>query len=169
MKTFYDLLGVQPNADGKEIRSAFRRLARECHPDLNECSDNQRFIDLKNAYDTLADDGLRRDYDRRLRQERFQPIIPFEQRRRQPGAWQERRYTAPDELDLANLLDQLVDDFLERDEMMPRGRAYSRRRSPIEDLHFRPRNDLWDLETEHLTHLIDDILDLFGQRGWFRW
>jgi len=56
-KDYYQLLGVSRDADQKEIRKAFRRLARECHPDVNpgdpECE--ERFKEINEAYEVLSD------------------------------------------------------------------------------------------------------------------
>jgi len=45
-KDYYDVLGVGRDADKKEIRSAFRRLAREHHPDLNPNNPDSRFAQI---------------------------------------------------------------------------------------------------------------------------
>ena len=50
-KDYYDILGVSKNADEKEIKSAFRRLARKYHPDVNKSPDaSSKFKDINEAY-----------------------------------------------------------------------------------------------------------------------
>ncbi|KAG1671962.1 hypothetical protein FOA52_013334 [Chlamydomonas sp. UWO 241] len=63
--THYELLGIEPDADEGEIKAAFRRMALDLHPDVNDEPDaHQAFIDLKEAYETLSDGDSRREYDR---------------------------------------------------------------------------------------------------------
>ncbi len=63
----YEVLGVERNATPAEIRTAFRRLARESHPDTNrDTPDAERtFAAIARAYETLGDPGRRHAYDRR--------------------------------------------------------------------------------------------------------
>ncbi|GBG67465.1 hypothetical protein CBR_g600 [Chara braunii] len=64
-KDYYDVLGVGRGADKAEIKSAYRRLARKYHPDVNkEAGAEQRFKEISNAYEVLADDEKRSLYDR---------------------------------------------------------------------------------------------------------
>lgn len=58
----YAILGVPPDASDEEIGRAFRRLARQHHPDLPG-GEEERFRDLKDAYDTLGDPRRRARYD----------------------------------------------------------------------------------------------------------
>jgi curved DNA-binding protein CbpA len=60
----YALLGVQTDASAREIRRAYRRLARQHHPDLNSRPDGgKRFGELARAYAILNDPGRRARYD----------------------------------------------------------------------------------------------------------
>ncbi|SCW78966.1 DnaJ domain-containing protein [Rhizobium mongolense subsp. loessense] len=62
----YELLGVKPDADQKEIQSAFRKLAKKFHPDLNpgDKSAETRFKDISAAYELLSDEDKRARFDR---------------------------------------------------------------------------------------------------------
>src|SRR5918994_7825057 len=63
---YYELLQVQRGADERTLKSAYRRLAMECHPDRNPgCKDSEaRFKSISEAYDCLMDPQKRAAYDR---------------------------------------------------------------------------------------------------------
>jgi molecular chaperone DnaJ len=62
---YYELLGVPRKASTKDIRTAFRKLARKYHPDLNpgDKSAEEKFKQLQEAYDVLSDSKKRQMYD----------------------------------------------------------------------------------------------------------
>ena len=62
---YYELLGVPRKANAKDIRAAFRKLARKYHPDLNpgDKSAEEKFKQLQEAYDVLSDTKKRQMYD----------------------------------------------------------------------------------------------------------
>ncbi|MDQ0735556.1 J domain-containing protein [Arthrobacter agilis] len=60
-KSYYDILGVPPGADTKDIKDAYRRAARAAHPDLGGTA--ARFHDVAVAYETLSDPRRREKYD----------------------------------------------------------------------------------------------------------
>lgn len=63
----YRVLGVERTATGREIRRAYRRLARRHHPDVSSHPDGQRrFTRLTHAYEVLHDPAQRARYDRGL-------------------------------------------------------------------------------------------------------
>ena len=64
-KDYYATLGVSKSASGKEIKKAFRKLAREFHPDNNpeDAVAEARFKEINEAYDTLSNDDERKEYD----------------------------------------------------------------------------------------------------------
>ena len=61
-RNYYDILGVPRNAGDKDIRKAFRRLARKHHPDVNpgDKSAEARFKEINAAYEVLSDAEKRR-------------------------------------------------------------------------------------------------------------
>ncbi len=63
---YYELLEVGRDADDKDIKSAYRRIAMQCHPDRNPgCSDSEaKFKSVSQAYDCLKDPQKRAAYDR---------------------------------------------------------------------------------------------------------
>ena len=62
---YYELLGVPRKATAKDIRAAFRKLARKYHPDLNpgDKASEEKFKQLQEAYDILSDSKKRQMYD----------------------------------------------------------------------------------------------------------
>lgn len=64
-KDYYQILGVNKNADEKEIKRAYRRLAREYHPDRNQGNKKaeERFKEINEAYEVIGDANNRIKYD----------------------------------------------------------------------------------------------------------
>jgi DnaJ-class molecular chaperone len=64
-RDYYDVLGVQRDANGAEVKTAFRRLARELHPDVNDHDPEaeEKFKEAAEAYEVLSDPERRRAYD----------------------------------------------------------------------------------------------------------
>jgi molecular chaperone DnaJ len=64
-RDYYEILGVERGASDADIKKAFRRLARELHPDVNDAPDAQeRFREVAEAYEVLSDEERRQTYDR---------------------------------------------------------------------------------------------------------
>ncbi len=72
MRTFYQALGLPPSADERQIKDAYRALARRLHPDLNagDPAGAGRMAEVNAAYATLANSEARRAYDRDLARRR---------------------------------------------------------------------------------------------------
>ncbi len=67
-KDYYTILGVAQDADLKDIKTAYRRLARKYHPDVSEQHDAEKhFKEVAEAYEVLSDEKKRAEYDQ-LRQ-----------------------------------------------------------------------------------------------------
>ncbi|MQA02124.1 MAG: molecular chaperone DnaJ [Streptosporangiales bacterium] len=64
-KDYYKILGVSKDASTAEIKKAYRKLARQYHPDSNKNDANaeERFKEISEAYDVLADEKRRKEYD----------------------------------------------------------------------------------------------------------
>lgn len=66
VKGYYDILGIKKDASEKEIKQAYRRLARKYHPDVNsgDRSAEAKFKEVNEAYEVLSDKGKRQKYNR---------------------------------------------------------------------------------------------------------
>lgn len=63
-KDYYEILGVKREASEAEIKSAYRKLARKFHPDVNKTKEaEQKFKDINEAYEVLSDKEKRQRYD----------------------------------------------------------------------------------------------------------
>ena len=63
-KDYYEILGVKRDAADSEIKSAYRKLARKYHPDVNKTKEAEsKFKDINEAYEVLSDKAKRQRYD----------------------------------------------------------------------------------------------------------
>jgi len=64
-RDYYEILGIPRNASSEEIKAAFRKLARQYHPDVNKEADaEEKFKEINEAYGVLSDADKRARYDR---------------------------------------------------------------------------------------------------------
>jgi molecular chaperone DnaJ len=111
MADYYEVLGVRRDATPNEIKAAFRRLARQSHPDVNRGPGaEERFLEILEAYEVLGDPGKRREFDRSKQGPG-----------RAPGTFNIGDFTRLDDLD-----DLFAGEELER-LFGPRGRAGPRK------------------------------------------
>ena len=115
MIDYYKVLGVKTNATQAEIKSAYRKLARKSHPDLNSDSEaGRRFALLSKAYHTLIDPQERAYYDEQLKAQKNRSYSILDSNN--PHAKRARN------LAVQAKWDRLVDQVLERDRLENRER-----------------------------------------------
>lgn len=118
MIDYYRILGVKPNASQTEIKSAYRKLARKSHPDLNPHSEaGRQFALLSKAYHTLSDPQERAYYDEQLKAQKNRSYSILDSNN--PHAKRARN------LAVQAKWDRVVDEVLEQDrrEIKERQRA----------------------------------------------
>ena len=86
-KNYYDLLGIKKNATEKEVKQAYRKLARKYHPDVNpgDKSSEAKFKEINEAYEVLSDKENRKKYDKYG--DNWQHAEQFEQAAKQQGQY----------------------------------------------------------------------------------
>jgi len=95
-RDYYEVLGVPRNADADELQQAYRKLARDNHPDINrDPAAEERFKEVNEAYHVLSDPQLRARYDR-FGEDFRQVPEDWEQRVRAGGAGPGARPGRPD-------------------------------------------------------------------------
>ncbi len=83
---YYEVLGVNRTESLEGIQTAYRKLAKQCHPDLVGMHGKEKFQALQEAYEVLSDPGKRKEYDARVDQRRMrtrssrpEPLVPSHQ------------------------------------------------------------------------------------------
>ncbi len=94
---FYSILGVPKTVDQKDLKKAYRRLARKYHPDLHpgekKAAMEKKFQELNDAYEVLGDEGNRKKYDQYG--PNWKDAEAYEQARQQAGRGQGRHPHSP--------------------------------------------------------------------------
>lgn len=90
-KDYYKIMGVSQDASEKDIKMAYRKLARKYHPDISKEPDaEERFKEMAEAYEVLKDPKKRSEYDQYLKYKQFNPQSDgFTGRRTQEQPFQE--------------------------------------------------------------------------------
>jgi curved DNA-binding protein len=100
-KDYYQTLGVKKDATGKEIKQAFRKLAKKYHPDANpdDPTAEAKFKEINEAYEVLSDDEKRKMYDQ------FGTVKP--EQAYQSWGNGGRVYTNVDDMDFSSIFEQM--------------------------------------------------------------
>ena len=99
MATYYEVLGVDPDATTDEIQRAYRVLARQHHPDVAPDADRATMAAINAAWAVLGDAGRRRTYDAALGRPQPPPPPP-------ESDWEPLVYDDDDDLDPEDLSDE---------------------------------------------------------------
>ncbi len=130
-KDYYKILGVDRSTSERDIKQAYRKLARQYHPDVNpgDKSTGEKFKQINEAYEVLSDKENRKKYDKYG--DRWQYADQFEQAQRQQAPGRDfgggRRRVYYGEGDFSSLFDDLLGGF-----RFSRGQAQPRRRRSLE-------------------------------------
>lgn len=134
-RDYYDILGVPRTATDDEIKKAYRRLARQYHPDLHsgpkKAQMEQKFKELNEANEVLGDPEKRKKYDRYGH--RWQEAEAYERARQQAGAGGASmgpEFTFGEEQDFGNIFETIFG----RRSRTGRGSAFRGFATPGEDL-----------------------------------
>jgi molecular chaperone DnaJ len=124
---YYDLLGLKKNASDKEIKQAYRRLARQYHPDVNpgDKSAEAKFKEINAAYEVLSDKTKRQKYDKYS--DKWQYADQIEQAEREQAQYQ--GFAPGGSYRFGGDIDGL-DSIFEELFGGTRGRSFSRRAQP---------------------------------------
>ena len=70
MQDYYVVLGISKGANLNKIKKAYRTVVKKHHPDVTQNQESKkRFLEIREAYDTLSDENKRKQYDEALKRE----------------------------------------------------------------------------------------------------
>ena len=130
-KNLYEALGVARSATEKEIRSAYRKLARKHHPDVNpnDRASESRFKEVNAAYEVLSDAGKRTKYDKYGDRWEMADQLEEQQKRQSAGSWAR---SGGAQVDPNGDFGSIFDSIFRRERGGPRAQAANRRGQDIE-------------------------------------
>ncbi len=142
MKDYYKILGIKRDASQKEIKNAYRHLAKKHHPDATGKKTDEQFKNIQEAYSTLSDPEKRSDYDACLGESvrvRVRTSVSNKVRYQKRGGFSVEPLIPRDSNQPASFSDPFSNRFSDEfDDLFDRLRAYLFRRffSDDEDFFF---------------------------------
>ncbi|MBI2766774.1 MAG: J domain-containing protein [Chloroflexi bacterium] len=135
-KDFYDALGVSRTASDKEIRSAYRKLARKYHPDVtpNDRAAESRFKEVTAAFEVLSDAEKRKKYDKYGDRWEQADQIEEMQKRQSAASWARNGPGSGTSFEASGLGDfgSIFDNLFRRERGGPRSQPSNRRGQDVE-------------------------------------
>jgi curved DNA-binding protein len=173
-KDYYEVLGVQPDAEKKVIKQTYRQLARKYHPDVNPGNKEaeEKFKTINEAYQVLSDEEKRTKYDElRAQYKRWQQAggrqqdFDWQNWSAQPGQGVRVQYASPEDLEdlfgsaspYSDFFNNIFGQARRRGRGSGRGTASSPRRG--RDIEYEV-----DLTLEEAYHGTDRLLEIDGHR-----
>jgi curved DNA-binding protein len=173
-KDYYEVLGVQPDAEKKVIKQTYRQLARKYHPDVNPGNKEaeEKFKTINEAYQVLSDAEKRTKYDElRAQYKRWQQTggrqqdFDWQNWSAQPGQGVHVQYASPEDLEdlfgsaspYSDFFNNIFGQVRGRGRDSGRGTASSPRRG--RDVEYEV-----DLTLEEAYHGTDRLLEIDGHR-----
>jgi curved DNA-binding protein len=173
-KDYYDILGILPDADKKAIQQAFRKLARQYHPDVNpgDKDAEDKFKTINEAHQVLSDAEQRKKYDAlRTQYQEWQQAggrqqdFDWQNWSGQSGKGTHVRYASPEDLEDLFGSDSAYSDFFNSifGQAYTSGRGSNKNTAPRAR---RGRNVEYevDLDLKEAFHGADRLLEMDGHR-----
>lgn len=169
-KDYYEILGIAPGADQKAVKSAYRKLARQYHPDVNPGNKEaeEKFKTINEAYQVLSDTEQRKKYDElRAQYQRWQQSggrprdFNWQQWAAQPGEGVHVQYTSEEDLEDLFGTNNPYSDFFSTIFGGARGQATQARTRPRRGQDFDAEVEVTLEEAYHGT---SRILQMDGRR-----
>lgn len=169
-KDYYEILGIAPGADQKAVKSAYRRLARQYHPDVNPGNKEaeEKFKTINEAYQVLSDTEQRKKYDElRAQYQRWQQSggrprdFNWQQWAAQPGEGVHVQYASEEDLEDLFGTNNPYSDFFSTIFGGARGQATQARTRPRRGQDFDAEVEVTLEEAYHGT---SRILQMDGRR-----
>lgn len=114
IKDYYKILGLSPYCSQEDIKKAYRKLARDLHPDSCGKEDSSQFREVQEAYEAIGEKSKRSNYDRerRIQQQRLQNIPTYS------FCTRETDFVYP--FSFENYFEQILNRFLNHDPFFPK-------------------------------------------------
>lgn len=170
-KDYYEILGVQPNVDKKEIQKSFRQLARKYHPDLNPGNKEaeEKFKTINEANQVLSDKKQREKYDElRTQYQRYQATggnqqdFDFQNWSAKPGQAANVHYANAEDLEDLFGSDSPYSEFFKN--IFGQDRSGGGRTAPSVPLRGRDVQYEVKLTLEEAYHGAERLLEMDGHR-----